>query len=170
MPGYFEIGKITNTHGLKGELRVYPTTDEPERFSRLKEVDVRIKGHARTYEIESVRYHKQFVILKLSGINDATAAEALKTAVIVIPDKLALPLEKDQYFIRDLIGLTVFTEDGEELGELIRVLPTGANDVYVIKTNDKELLIPAIKQCILDVDIAAGKIIVHLLEGLRELP
>lgn len=169
MKGYFEIGKIVNTHGLKGELRVWPTTDEPSRFSLLQQVEVKLGNVTQSYEIEKLRYHKQFVILKLIGIDDIANAEKLKTGVLIIPEEKALPLYENEYYIRDLLGLTVVTETGEVLGKLIKIMPTGANDVYIVKTPEGELLIPAIRQCILKVDKQADLMTVHLLEGLREL-
>jgi 16S rRNA processing protein RimM len=118
--------------------------------------------------VENVWYHKQFVMIKFGGIDDMNAAETLRGAEIKIDDSEALPLGEDEYYIRDLLGLRVVTDEGETLGELSDVLQTGANDVYVVKNkNDGQVLIPAIAQCVLDVDIGARAMTVHLLEGLR---
>lgn len=172
MNAYIEVGKIVNTHGIKGELKVIPTTDDIKRFDLLKDILVETKGGLVSYPITSVRYLKGFVLLQLEGIEDMTQAERLKTFILKIPKELALPLQKDEYYIGDLYNMQVVTEDGEKLGEIVDILFTGGNDVYVIKdvTNPskKELLIPAIKQCILNVDIGQNTMVVHLLEGLRE--
>ena len=166
---FFEIGKIVNTVGLKGELRVFPTTDDKKRFDLLEYITIVEAGHTthKNLPIEKVRYHKNLVILKLKGIDDADAASKLRGSTIVISRSQALPLEEDEYYIPDLIGLVVSDEEGLELGVLVNVLITGANDVYVVKKPDgKDILIPAIKKCILNVDIQAKKMTVRLLEGL----
>lgn len=170
MERFFEIGKIAGTHGIKGTLRIFPTTFDPTRFDLLKELIIEHNNVKTTYHVEKVSYHKQFVLATLKEIKDINEAELLKGATILIPEKNALPLEEDEYYTRDLYGLEVFTEEGELLGELQEVYVTGANDVYGVKGQDqqKELLIPAIKQCILTVDIKNKKMIVKLLEGLRE--
>lgn len=166
MDKYFKIGKIVNTQGIKGDIRVIPSTFDIKRFELLDEIFISNK----IYKIEYVRYHKSFVILKFLGVDTMTDAEKLKNKFIEIPDSLALPLEEGEYYIRDLIGLLVFSDEDEYLGILDDVLETGANDVYIIKKeNTKDLLIPAIKQCILNVDIENKKMTVHLLEGLKDL-
>ena len=165
---YFEIGKIVNTQGLKGELRVIPMTDDPKRFESLKTIEVFSKNQTKVYEIEQVRYHKQFVLLKLKGISDINDAEILRNSMIKIPQDMALPLEEDEYYIRDIYGLKVITNEGEDLGIIHDIIFTGANDVYIVKKeNKKDLLIPAIKQCILNVDVSNKIMTVKLLEGLR---
>lgn len=166
----FTVGKIVNTHGVKGEIKVIPTTDDPKRFKKLKNIFVERKK-LETYEIENVRYHKNFVLLKLKGIEDINTAELLKGSVIKIDRKDSLPLKKDEYYISDLFGLQVYTEEERFLGELMDIIETGSNDVYVVKKEDREkdLLLPAIKQVIKGVDLESKKMIVHLLEGLEEL-
>lgn len=180
---YFEIGKIVNTQGIKGDVRVIPTTDDITRFELLTSITVRFaaennspppagwtrSGRGGTYTIERVWYHKNFVILKLLGIDDMTSAERLKGGVIVIPPELALPLSENEYYIRDLLDMTVTTANGEHLGVITDVLETGANDVFVVKPDkSKEILIPHIKQCVLSVDIPNKIMTVELLEGLRD--
>ncbi len=164
---YFVIGKIVNTQGIKGELRVVPTTDEPERFKLLDSIFAQSKDICAEYEIESVRYHKQFVLLKLKGIDDMTSAEKLKGCEVKISEDKALPCGKDEYYIRDLYDMEVVTDTGENLGLITDIIFTGANDVYVVKNEQNEILVPAIKQCILNVDTANKKMTVRLLEGLR---
>ena len=163
---YFVIGKIVNTQGIKGEIRVIPTTDDINRFKKLKEIYIFRKGNLDLYEIEGVRFHKQFVLLKLKGIDSINDAELLKNTEIKIPKELAIPCEKDEYYISDLYGMKVLAGE-EEIGIIEDIIFTGANDVYVVKSKDSEVLIPAIKQCILDVNVKEKIMKVHLLEGLR---
>lgn len=169
MEKYFEIGKITGTHGIRGTMRVFPTTQDPTRFEKLKEVTVEIRGKQEVFHVQKVAYQKNMILLTLKEINDINVAELYKNGRILIPDAVAIPLEEDEYYTRDLYGLQVVTDEGEELGELVKIYETGANDVYAVKKDpqEKELLIPAIKDCIRKVDIEAGVMTVHLLEGLR---
>ena len=169
MEQYFEIGKITGTHGIRGAMRVFPTTEDPSRFERLKEIIVEIRGKRETFHIQKVAFHKQFVLLTVKEITDINVAELYKNGRILIPDAMAIPLGEDEYYTRDLYGLKVVTEEGEELGEITEILPTGSNDVYVVKKDGKgkELLLPAIKDCIKNVDLENGVMTVKLLEGLR---
>lgn len=169
MEQYFEIGKITGTHGIRGTMRVFPTTEDPSRFERLKEIIVEIRGKRETFHIQKVAFHKQFVLLTVKEITDINVAELYKNGRILIPDAMAIPLGEDEYYNRDLYGLKVVTEEGEELGEITEIFPTGSNDVYVVKKDgkDKELLLPAIKDCIKNVDLENGVMTVKLLEGLR---
>ena len=169
MEKYFEIGKITGTHGIRGTMRVFPTTQDPTRFEKLKEVTVEIRGKQEVFHVQKVAYQKNMILLTLKEINDINVAELYKNGRILIPDAVAIPLEEDEYYTRDLYGLQVVTDEGEELSELVKIYETGANDVYAVKKDpqEKELLIPAIKDCIRKVDIEAGVMTVHLLEGLR---
>ncbi|SHL47217.1 ribosome maturation factor RimM [Anaerotignum lactatifermentans] len=169
MEQYFEIGKITGTHGIRGTMRVFPTTEDPSRFERLKEIIVEIRGKRETFHIQKVAFHKQFVLLTVKEITDINVAELYKNGRILIPDAMAIPLGEDEYYNRDLYGLKVVTEEGEELGEITEIFPTGSNDVYVVKKDGKgkELLLPAIKDCIKNVDLKNGVMTVKLLEGLR---
>ena len=137
MEQYFEIGKITGTHGIRGTMRVFPTTEDPSRFERLKEIIVEIRGKRETFHIQKVAFHKQFVLLTVKEITDINVAELYKNGRILIPDAMAIPLGEDEYYNRDLYGLKVVTEEGEELGELTEIFPTGSNDVYVVKKDGK---------------------------------
>lgn len=169
MERYFEIGKVAGTHGLKGTLRVFPITEDPYRFELLKQFIIENKGKKQTFHIQKIAYHKKFVLVTVEELTDINEAELYKGATIWIPEQQALPLEENEYYIRDLYGLSVLTEQGEELGTLAEIYETGANDVYAVrKEGQKDLLIPAIKQCILSVDIPNGKMIVKLLEGLKQ--
>ncbi|MCL2602862.1 MAG: ribosome maturation factor RimM [Defluviitaleaceae bacterium] len=172
----FEIGIIVKPQGVRGEMRVLPTTDDPTRFELLKEVYVSPKSVnppsvlAKKYTLSSVRYQKNMVMLTLAEVKDRNAAAALVGSVLLIPDEWALPLDEDEYFVRDLIGLTAQTEDGEVLGEITDVLRTGANDVYVITSVEGDsFMVPAIKDVVLRVDSTRSCITLRLLDGLREL-
>ena len=165
----FQVGVITSPHGVIGEVNVFPTTDDPKRFRRLKEV-ILVQGKTeKTVEIESVKFFKNMVILKLAGYDDRDAVEKLRQCSLFVPREKAVRLQKDEYFIVDLMGLKVLDGDVEdaELGVLEDVMETGANDVYVIRLLDgRELLLPAIKQCILEVNVEEGFVRVHVLDGL----
>lgn len=168
MDDLLQVGVITTTHGLKGEVKVFPTTDDKERFKDLKQVILDTGKEKMDLEIENVRFFKNMVILKFKGINDINDVEQYRKKSLYVTRENAVELKDNEYFIADLVGLSVITEDGEELGELCDVLQTGANDVYCVKKDSQEILIPAIHDCIRNVDIAAGKMTVHLLPGLRD--
>ena len=165
-----QVGIITASHGLKGEVKVYPTTDDPARFRRLKQVILDSGKETRTLEIEGVKFFKQLVILKFKGLDDINDVEKFRKASLYVTRDNAVRLKKDEFFIADLIDMTVETEDGAVLGTLRDVITTGANDVYVVALpNGKELLLPAIKDCILNVDMENGEMTVHILDGLMDL-
>lgn len=169
MDELFQVGIITSTHGVKGEVKVYPTTDDVKRFKKLKEVLLDTGKEKLTLEVEGCKFFKQMVILKFKGIDTLNDVEKYRQKSLYVTRKNAVRLNRDEYFIADLIGLTVYDEEKKELGTLEDVMLTGANDVYVIKLLDgRELLLPAIKQCILQVDISEGSMQVHVLEGLLE--
>ena len=167
MEDIFQVGAITSTHGVKGEVKVFPTTDDVRRFKKLKDVLLDTGKEMVTLEIESVKFFKQFAILKFKGIDNINDIEKYKGKSLLVDRENAVKLRKDEYFIADMIGLQVYTEDGEAFGVLKDVLETGANDVYIIDSQKHgEVLVPAIKQCILDVDIEGQKMTIHLMEGL----
>jgi 16S rRNA processing protein RimM len=167
MENYLRVGVITTTHGIHGEVKVFPTTDDVNRFKMLKTV-VLDTGKERIHlEVEGVKFFKQMVILKFKGIDDINEIEKYRGKDILIPRENAVKLDQDEYFIYDLIGSEVMTEEGSKLGILSEILQTGANDVYVVKTEDnREVLLPSIKECILDVDLINKKILVHIMRGL----
>ena len=184
MEDLLQVGIITSTHGVRGEVKVYPTTDDPRRFRRLKEVVLDTGREKLNLEIEGVKFFKQFVILKFKGIDNindieryrgkslyVTRENAVKLKKdVYVTRKNAVRLQRDEYFIADLIGLKVQDEDGTELGTVKDVIETGANDVYEVEMADgRSLLLPAIKQCILNVDVENGMMQVHVLEGLLDL-
>lgn len=167
MEEYFEIGQIVNTTGLKGVIKVKPFTDDITRFEDLKTIYISMKNELREFPIEQVRYNKNMVLLKLKGIDTIEEAEKYRNLYLKIHRKDAGELEENTYFIVDILGCKVCTEQGEELGSLIDIFPTGSNDVYVVKNEEgKQVLLPAIKEVIKKVDIENKLIIVHLLEGL----
>ena len=164
---YLEIGQIVNTFGIKGEVKINPFTDDINRFDELKSIFVVKNKELIPYEIETVRYHKNMVILKLKGINSMNEAEKLKGLYIKIDRKYAKKLPKGTYFIADLIGLEVYDENSNLLGSIDDIYNTGANDIYVVKNNlGKQILLPGIPQVIKKVDLENKKIVVHLLNGL----
>ena len=168
MQKYFEVGQIVNTFGIKGLVKVRPFTDEAERFEELKTVYICIKNEMKEVEIEEVKYHKEMVLLKLKGINDMTEAEKYKGCYLKIDRKDAKKLPENTYFIADILGLEVYTEEGELLGKVDDIFPTGSNDVYVVKDElGKQILLPSIPEVIKKIDLENEKVIVHLLEGLR---
>ena len=167
MEQLLRVGVISSTHGVRGEVKVFPTTDDVKRFKKLKKVILDTGKEQLPLEIEGVKFFKQFVILKFRGIDNINDIEKYKGKRLLVDREHAVKLKKDEYFIADMIGMDVFTEDGELFGALKDVMETGANDVYIIEMSDgKEVLVPAIKQCILDVDIENRKMVIHLLEGL----
>ena len=169
MEEFFQIGLITSTHGVHGEVKVFPTTDDPRRFKKLREVFVDTGKERVTLEIEGVKFFKQFVILKFKGIDTLNDVEKYRKARLIVSRDNAVRLRRDEYFIADLCGLEVFDESGDLIGILREVLETGANDVYVIDLKDgRELLLPAIKQCILEVNVEDGFMKVHVLDGLLD--
>lgn len=169
MDELLQVGIISSTHGVRGEVKVYPTTDDVKRFKKLKDVILDTGKEQLPLEIENVKFFKQMVILKFKGIDTLNDVEKYRQKSLYVTRANAVRLRKDEYFVADLIGIQVFDEENKELGVLEDVMATGANDVYVIKMTDgRELLLPAIKQCILEVDIAQGRMQVHVLEGLLE--
>lgn len=167
MEQIFQVGVISSTHGVRGEVKVFPTTDYMKRFKKLKEVILDTGREKKTLEIESVKFFKQLVILKFRGIDNINDIEKYKGKSLFVDREHAVRLRKDEYFIADMIGMRVTTDKGEDFGTLKEVIETGANDVYIIDTKEHgEVLVPAIKQCILDVDIEQGMMRIHLLEGL----
>lgn len=165
------VGVIIKPHGIKGEVKVYPTTDSPLRFNEITHVNIIQQGkQLGDHKISGVKYFKETVILKLKGYDNINDVEALKGAELYIPREEGAELEEGEYYIADIIGMDVVTDNGDRLGSIKDVMETGANDVYVVAADSgKEILIPAIKQCIIDTDIEENVMTVHLLDGLLEL-
>lgn len=169
MEDKFQVGIISSTHGIRGEVKVFPTTDDVTRFKKLKKVLLDTGKEFLEWEVEGVKFFKQFAILKFKGIDNINDIEKYKGKSLYVTRENAVRLKKDEYFIADLIGIKVYDESGKEIGILKDVIETGANDVYCVEMTDKtELLLPAIKECILSVDIEAGSMTVHVLDGLLD--
>lgn len=169
MQDYLRVGVLVKPHGVRGEMKVFPTTDDMKRFEDLIEKDVffDIKGKYEAHKIVSVKYFKQFAILQFEDITDMDMALKLKNIDIYVKREDAVELEEGEYYIADLLGLSVYLEDGSFFGKLKDVMETGANDVYVINTKEHgEVLVPVIDDCVKEVDLENEKIIIHLMEGL----
>ena len=167
MEDRLKVGIISSTHGVRGEVKVFPTTDDVRRFKRLKEVILQAGRESFVLEIENVKFFKQFAILKFKGIDSINDIEKYRGCDLFVTHENAVKLKENEYFIADLIGISVEDESGAVLGRLEDVIETGANDVYQIRMEDgRELLLPAIRQCVLSVDVQAGVMRVHVLDGL----
>lgn len=170
MEQYLKIGIITSTHGIRGEVKVFPTTDDPARFKKLKTVYMKQGPSYVPMDLAGVKFFKNMVILKFKGLDDINLVEKFRQVELYVDRAHAVPLEENENFIADLIDLKVITDEGEELGILTDVLQTGANDVYIVQTDKYgEVMIPAIRQCVLKVDLEEETMLVHLLPGLLEL-
>ena len=164
-----QVGILSSTHGVRGEIKVCPTTDDVKRFKKNKEYILGTKNGNMDVRVESVKFFKQFVILKFEGIDTLDDILAYKGCSLYVNRAHAVKLQKDEYFIADLIGVEVFDEDDNYIGKLTDVLETGANDVYEITTeDDKVYLFPAIKECIKKVDMDNRKITAYVMPGLME--
>ena len=170
MEQFLRVGVITAPHGVRGEVKVFPTTDDAGRFKALKTVFLDLGTEKRELEIEQVKFFKNLVLLKFKGLDNKNDVEAWRQKDLLIGRSQAVELAPDENFIADLIGLTVVSDEGEPLGELTDVIQTGANDVYCVKNEEgHQILLPAIKECVLSVDLERGRIVVHILPGLLEL-
>lgn len=168
MTKYLEIGQIVNTFGIKGMVKVKPFTDDINRFDRLETIYIKNKKGNKEYKIQEVKYHKQMVMLKLEGIENPEEAEKLRGSYLLIDRDKEEPLEEGIYYIVDLLGLEVFSDEGELLGKVDDIFNTGSNDIYVVKDElGKQILLPGTSEVIKDVDLEQGKITVHLIPGLR---
>lgn len=163
---FIVIGQITKPHGVRGEVKVKPHTDEPKRFTWLEQVYVG-ESSPRLMAVEKARVSQSAVLLKLTAVNDRTAAEALRGEWLMVPEEEAIPLEADEYYLFQLEGLAVSTVEGELLGTLISVIETGANHVFVVQGEQGELLLPDIEEVVREIDFENGRMIVNLLPGLR---
>ncbi len=169
MEKLLKVGVISSTHGLKGEVKVFPTTDDVKRFRQLKEVLLDAGDEKPVLQIEQVKFFKQFVILKFKGIDDIEDVQKYKGKDLLVTRENAVELKKDEYFIADLIGVSVISDDNSLRGILKDVIQTGANDVYVIDLEDRrQLLLPAIKECVLMVDLDENIMKIHVLDGLLD--
>ncbi|MCR5420246.1 MAG: ribosome maturation factor RimM [Lachnospiraceae bacterium] len=170
MEHLLQVGILSSTHGIHGEMKVFPTTDDMRRFKKLKTVLLDTGTGKIELKIEGVKFFKQFVILKFEGYDSINDIEKYKGRSIYVTRENAVKLKEDEYYMADLIGMTVYDDNDNKLGEICDILQTGANDVYVISSEEyNEILLPAIKQCVLEVDVAGNRMRVHLPEGLLDL-
>lgn len=169
MEDLFQVGIITGTHGLKGEVKVFPTTDDKQRFLDLEEVLLDTGKEMLELKVEYCKFFKKFVFVKFEGLDDINDVEQYKRCPLLVTRENAVELEEDEYYVADLLGLTIVDDSGATIGRLENVIATGANDVYEVLTEDGgRILLPAIKECILDVDMEEGVILVHLMKGLAD--
>lgn len=166
MEEFLQVGVISSTHGIRGEVKVFPKTDDPARFKKLKNVLLDTGRERLELEVQSVKFFKQFVIVKFRGIDNINDIEKYKGKSLLVPREDAVELGEDEYYIADLMGMEVFTEEGR-FGVLKDVMETGANEVYIIDSDEHgEVLVPAIHDCILDVNIEEKVMKIRLLDGL----
>ena len=169
MEQFLRVGVISSTHGIRGEVKVYPTTDDPERFLDLDEVILDTGREHKILEIEGVKFFKNQVILKFKGYDNINDIEKYLKKDLLVDREHAEELGENENFIADLIDMEVVTDEGKVLGTLTDVIETGANDVYAVKTPEgKEILLPAIRDCILDVNVDEKRMTVHVMEGLLD--
>ena len=169
MEKYLRVGVIANTHGVRGEVKVYPTTEDIKRFDYLKEAVIDTGKEKINVNVTGVKYFKNMVILKFEQYDNMDQVIPLKGMDLLVTRENAIPLAEGEHYIVDMIGCRIITDDGNTLGELTDVMQTGANDVYVVKTTDgKEVLLPAIKECVLEKDIENKVIKVHIMKGLLD--
>lgn len=169
MEDMLRVGVFANTHGVRGEIKVFPTTDDVSRFRKLKTLYLDKGTELMKLEVSSVRFFKNMVIMRFRGIDNINDIEKYKGKDLLIERKQAVPLQENEYFICDILGSKVVTEDEQEVGILKEVLQTGANDVYIVKTEEgKEVLLPVIDECVLDVNTDEKIVIVRLMPGIMD--
>lgn len=167
MQGNLEIGQIVNTFGIKGFVKVNPFVDDILRFDDLEKVYIRRNKEIKELQVEAVKYHKNMVLVKFKGIDKVEDAELLRNFYLEVDRENAIELEEGEYFIADLLGMNVLTEENEQLGKLEDIFNAGSSDIYVVKTEEgKQILLPAISEVVKEINLKENKIIVHLLEGL----
>ncbi len=170
-PRYLAVGRVSRPHGVRGELRVVLLTDYPGRLGQHAYFYLASPDSpeiVRRYPVEKLRRHKEVLLLKLGGCDDRNGAEELRGQLVQIPTEEAVPLEEGEYYDFQLIGVKVEAESGESLGQVVEVLKTGANDVYIVRGSWGEVLLPAVKDVVLKLDIEARQMVVNLLPGLLE--
>lgn len=167
MTEYFELGQIVNTFGIKGMVKVKPFTDNIEQFEELEKIYIKNKSGKKEYQIQEVKFHKQMVLIKFEGIDNPEDAELLRNSYVLINRKDTKPLEEGTYYIVDLLGSEVYTDENILLGKVEDIFNTGSNDIYVVKDElGKQILLPGIPDVIKQVDIENKKITVHIIPGL----
>lgn len=162
------IGKILKSQGHRGAVRVLPLTDFPERFQDMKRVRVKLQDSMADFSIEEIKLHGKFLTIKFKEIIDMDAAEKLRGSYIEVTHEELVPLQEGSYYIFDIVGMSVFDHTGTLLGKVTDVLQTGSNDVYVVETGGRPLLIPALKQVVRKIDLPGRRMLVELPEGLAD--
>lgn len=169
MEDMLRIGVVTTTHGIRGELKVFPTTDDVKRFKKTDEVILITKQGNLTLHVESVKFFKNIVIVKFKEFNNINEVEQFRKCDIMVTRENALPLKEGQFYFCDVIGAQVVDEDGLPIGVVKDVIETGANNVFSIETKDgREVLFPVIPDCIKNVDTKAGIVTAHVMKGLMD--
>lgn len=169
MEDLLRIGVVTTTHGLRGEVKVFPTTDEVGRFKKCDEVVLVTREGNLTLHVESAKFFKNIVIVKFKEFNDINEVEKFRKCDLMVTRENALPLQEGQYYLCDVIGADVVEEDGSPIGKVTDVIETGANHVFAIQTEEgKEVLFPVIPDCIKKVDTKTGVVTAHVMKGLME--
>ncbi|AOY77337.1 ribosome maturation factor RimM [Clostridium formicaceticum] len=164
---YLKVGKILNTHGLKGEMKIFSLTDYDERFEELEWVY--IEGYEERFYINKVKYRPKDILLSFKDYGDINLVEKFKGRYLLIDESQKRDLPEDTYYIADIIGLAVYTLQDEYLGKVVQVLQAGSNEVYIIKDDKgKEIMIPAVKEFMPEISLEKGKIIVRPIEGMIE--
>lgn len=164
-----EVGKIVNTHGLRGEVKVVAWTDSPDDFEKIKTVYIKMKSEQISLKIKSIKYQKNNLIIKFDEFNDINEVLPYKNAVLYADREELGPLDEGVYYIVDLIGLDVITEDGEKVGVICDVFNAGASDIYDVKREGKKnLLLPVIDEVVKEVDLENGRVVVNIMEGLDD--
>ena len=169
MEQFFQVGVISSTHGVHGEVKVYPTTDDPKRFLKLKEVLLDTPKGYMSLKVEKVRFFKQMVIVKFEGYDTIESIQMYRQKGLFVPREQAVPLAEDEYYVADLLGMDVYLEDGELFGKVKDVMQSAANDVYIIRSlAHGEVLLPAIADCVKEVSVEDNRMVINLLDGLVE--
>ncbi len=169
MLDYFRVGVIANSHGVKGEVKVHPTTDDINRFKNLETIYLDDNGSYKELHINSVKFVKNMVVLGFEEYNNINEILGFKGLELYVDREHAIPLDEGEFYVADMVGADIVTDEGDHFGTLKDVLKTGANDVYVINTDDgKEVLFPSIPECILEKDLENKKIKVHIMDGLLD--
>ena len=166
MKEYISIGQIINTYGVKGELKIYPLTDNIDRFNDLEDIYIELNEELKNFKIEYIKCLNNLVVIKLDGVDDVDSAKKLQNYYIKVHRDNAIKLPENTYFVCDIIDAEVYTVEGQYLGKVHDVIQTGSNDVYIVKKKNSEILIPALKSIFKDLNITEKRIIVDLPEGL----
>jgi 16S rRNA processing protein RimM len=162
------IGRVSGPHGIHGEIRIeYFNPDDPQFFSRYQMIFLQgDRGSAQPYRLRAARPHKKFILALLEGVRTRAEAEQLRGTMVLVDPAVLPPLNADEYYWHEILGMRVVTEDGGNVGTITEIFPTGSNDVYVVQEGDREVLIPALKEVVISIDKKARTMVIHPPEGL----